>query len=318
MRHRLRGLRRAFRVRRPFGRRRPCAVLPAALALGLGAAAAADAADRPPRVVATIRPLHALAAGVMAGVARPHLLIEGAASPHAYALRPSDARHLAEADLVIWVGPALESFLVRPLASLAARARSLELEDVPGMRILPARSGARGRRDPDPHLWLDPRNAIVAVGAVADVLSALDPENRPLYAANAGRLREALRRLDRSLAERLASVRNVPFATYHDAYRYFETRYGLRSVGSVAVDPDRRPGIRHLRALRRRLAAEGARCLFVEPGGPPPLVATLVRDTAVRVRVVDPLGLAVAPGPGAYATMMRGLADSFRACLSGG
>ncbi len=63
-----------------------------------------------PQVVVSIKPLHALVAGVMDGVGEPVLLVKGGGSPHGYILRPSEARNISRADLVVWVGEGLESF----------------------------------------------------------------------------------------------------------------------------------------------------------------------------------------------------------------
>ena len=78
----------------------------------------APAAQAAPQVVVSIYPIHSLVAGVMAGVAEPLLLVRGAATPHDYALKPSDAKALANADAVFWIGPQLETFLVKPLATV--------------------------------------------------------------------------------------------------------------------------------------------------------------------------------------------------------
>ena len=121
----------------------------ALLMAGPTIAAAADA----PAAVASIKPIHSLLAGVMEGVGRPHLLVKGGASPHTYSLRPSEAQVLEEADLVVWVGEFLESFLIRPIQALAADAHVLELMQAEGVALLPVRTGgvwdAHGHHDED-------------------------------------------------------------------------------------------------------------------------------------------------------------------------
>ncbi|MCH7794171.1 MAG: zinc ABC transporter substrate-binding protein, partial [Proteobacteria bacterium] len=99
------------------------------------------AAAETPRVVVSILPVHSLVAAVMEGLGAPHLLIRGGASPHDASLRPSDARALSAADLVIWVGPGLETFLEKSLAALAGEARTIALIEAPGMRRLRVRAG---------------------------------------------------------------------------------------------------------------------------------------------------------------------------------
>lgn len=308
---------------KPVFRRVPLASALAALGCIL-ASAPAMALD----VVATVKPVHALAAQVMAGIGTPQLLMTGAASPHTYSLRPSDARRLEAADLVIWVGPTLESPLAKPIATLARADAILTLSKAAGVQVLDAREGGpweahhhggedtHGDEERDGHIWLDPRNAGSIAAAIAAALAARDPANAERYRANAARASEAVAALDRELGDRLAPVRGKPFLVFHDAYQYLEKRYGLTAVGSITVSPERKPGARRIQALRRRLAETGAACVFSEPQFDPSLAATVTEGTKVRTAVLDPLGVALPPGPGLYPALMRGIADSLARCLA--
>jgi zinc transport system substrate-binding protein len=286
-----------------------------------------------PEVVATILPVHALAAGVMEGVGEPTLLVRGNASPHGYQLRPSDARALQDADVVIRVGPSLETFLERPLKGLAAEARIVTLMEAPGIRLLPAREGGiweaheggghehaadgHGEAGADPHVWLDPANAQVMARAIAAALSETDPGRAALYAANAERVVADLAALDRELREVLAPARGRPFVVLHDAYRYLENAYGLTAAGSITVSPDRPPSARRLTELRRKIQESGAVCVFGEALAPSSLVAAVTLDLEVATGELDPEGLTdIDPGPGAYAALMRRNAGAFAGCLS--
>lgn len=306
-----------------------------ALALGLATALPAQAAAEPneasevPVVVVSILPLHGLVAAVMAGVGSPHLLVRGGASPHDASLRPSDARALSAAKLVVWAGPGLEAFLVKPLRALASGAQVLTLTEAPGMILLEQREGgvfeveAGGEADHghaesvNPHLWLDPRNAIEIARLAAAALAGLDPGNAPRYAANAARLVARLGALDRELEARLGPLAGIPFAVFHDAYPYFEARYSLRALGALTVNPALPPGAKRLAALRRRLRQEGAVCVFAEPQFRPAVVAALTEGSGARVATLDPLGASLTPGPEAYFTLMRALADRLAGCLTG-
>jgi zinc transport system substrate-binding protein len=299
----------------------------AALFLMLALAGAASAAE-PPRVVASLPPLHGLAAAVLKGVAEPELLVRSGGSEHAYALRPSDARALGAADLVIWIGPGLESFLAKPIATLAQTGAVLTVAELPGVTLLPRRTGAGwGGHDQeeaeehehgpmDLHLWLDPANAVTILRTIAERLAALDPERAERYRANAAEAADEVRALDRALADRLAPVRSVPFLVFHDAYQYLERRYKLTAVGAVAVDPERPPGPRHLAKLREHARKSGARCIFAEPQFKPDLVERLRAGTDLRAGVLDPLGAGLPLGPGHYAGLMGALGESLRTCLS--
>lgn len=273
---------------------------------------------KPPSVVVTVLPVHSLVANVMAGVGAPALLLPPGASPHAYALRPSDARRLARARVVVRVGPTLEGFLDKALATLARRASVVTLVRDAGLTLRRSAGDQDDERAVDPHVWLDPGNARRIVDHVAAVMAAVDPANARRYAGNAARTKARLAALDRVIAASLAPVRAVSYVVFHDAYGYFEARYGLRRAAAVTVAPDRAPGARRLAAIRRAITATGARCIFREPQFRPALVAALSRATGARIATLDPLGSGLAPGAAAYFALMRALAGALRLCLAGG
>ena len=93
------------------------------------------------KVLVSIKPFHSLVSAIMQDVSEPLLLINGNNSPHSYALRPSSAENLQQADLVFWGGEILEGFLTKPLQSLASRAKLVSLQETAGLRLLPLRSG---------------------------------------------------------------------------------------------------------------------------------------------------------------------------------
>jgi zinc transport system substrate-binding protein len=301
-----------------------------AIVLAAGMPSPARAA---PNVVATVKPIHSLVAGVMAGIAAPVLLIKGATSPHRYALRPSAARALGRADIVFRVGGGLENFLARPLAVLASKARVATLRSAPGMRLLAGRKAGLwedahhrdevAAGDPaapdeamlDPHIWLDPRNARAMVAMIAATLAGADPDNAGRYAANTAALTRRIDDLDAELRTALAPLRGRRYIVLHDAYHYLEARYGLTPAGAITVSPDRPPGARRVREIRRRIVADKAVCVFAEPQFAPAIVRTVSAGTPARTGVLDPLGAALPAGPGAYFALMRGLAAALRRCL---
>lgn len=279
------------------------------------------AATAAPQVLATIKPVHSLVAGVMAGAGTPELLIGGALSEHSYEMKPSDARKLREATLIFEIGPDMETYLTGALAS--ARGKVVVLEQVPGVRLQRAREGGLWAEDDhahahgptDPHIWLDPQNAIAMTRAIAEALAKADPAHAALYRANAAKRITELEALDREIAAKLAPVRNTPYLVFHDAYHYFEARYGLKPAGAITVSPERPVGARRLTELRAAVTQGKAVCLFREPQFPPKLIDTLDADTKARVGVLDPLGADLNPGPELYPILMRQLAQSLVGCL---
>ena len=315
-----------------------------ALAAGFALLLPADARGEAPDVVASIKPVHSLVAGVMAGVGEPTLLVKGAASPHSYALKPSDAAALEGADLIFWVGEGFELFLAKPLQSLADESRVIELADTDGLTLLAPREGglwephldAHGVDEDhdhdgeahgddqehhahdafDGHLWLDPHNARLMAGRIAEVLAERDPAHADLYKANGEALQAKLDALDAELTSRLAPVKRLPFIVFHDAYQYFEERYGLAGVGSITVSPEQPPSARRLQEIRDKIATHGARCVFREPNFEPALVDTVIAGTPARSGVLDHEGASLTEGPELYFDLMRALANSLGTCLA--
>ncbi len=288
-----------------------------------------------PRVVVSIGPVHSLVAGVMEGLGEPQLLIPAGASPHAYALKPSDARALSEAELVIWVGGGVEAMLEKPLHSLAGKAQRLELLQVGGMHLLPSRKGGvwhgqnqvqdhqqahagHGHGGVDPHLWLAPENARRTVAAVADALSVVDAANGPRYQSNAAALQQRIDAFAVTLAQRLEPLQGEPYIVFHDAYHYFEQAFGLQPVGAIAVSPEQRPGARRLIEIRQAIRDSGARCVFSEPQFRPDIVEVVLEGSGARHGVLDPLGAELVPGKAQWFELMQGVAENLQHCLTDG
>ena len=316
------------------------------LALGLALSLATSQAAGGPRVVVSIKPVHSLVAGVMQGVDRPMLLIDSGSSPHTDSLKPSQARALQQAHVVVWVGEGLETFLHKPLRALADDARVLELAGAPGVRLLSFReAGAweprlhpdarnlpgkaehghdpreaehgRGRTAADMHIWLDIDNARAIVSATAALLAEVDPDNAATYRSNRETMHARLAGLDATLRSALTPVAGRPYIVFHDAYQYLERGYGLLSMGSITVSPHRQPGARRVAQIRETIRQSGAVCVFSEPQFEPALVRTLIEGTPARTGVLDAEGgIGVHEGPDAYFTVMRNLAASLRACLA--
>ena len=295
------------------------------------------ASSAAPTVVVSILPIHSLVAGVMQGVGVPALLVPVGASPHTYAMKPSDARHLQDAQVVVWVGEHLENYLEKPLESLAGRAKIIEVSAISGLTLWPTRKGgtfeahhhahdhghshAKGKKgspppsEPDMHLWLDPDNAKLIVQHVAAQLSAADPENAQAYAENARKMEARLGALDNDIKARLATVQDRAYIVFHDAYQYFERHFGTRIAGSITVSPDQSPSAKRLTELRQRMRKTSTVCVFREPQFPAPIIDSLISGTGVRSGVLDPEGADLTPGPDAYFTLMDRIADSLVGCL---
>ena len=305
------------------------------------------------KAVASIKPVHSLVAAVMEGVGEPGLIVDGAGSPHTYALKPSQAQMLENADVVFWVGHELEAFLEKPLETIGAKATAVELLDSHGLKKLGFREGgafekhedsddhddddhkAEAEHDHDDeetaeaehehehehgefdtHVWLDPMNAKAMVHEIGEALVKADPENAAKYEANAEAVSARLDALIAEVSAELDPVKDKPFIVFHDAYQYFENRFGVTAAGSITVSPEVMPGAERVGEIRAKVQELSAACVFSEPQFEPKLVSTITEGTRARSGVLDPLGAALDDGPSLYFEVIRNMANSLRHCLS--
>ena len=229
------------------------------LGLGLSLNARADV----PSVVVDIAPLHSLVHQVMQGVGEPSLIIPAEASPHSYTLRPSQAKAVAEAEIVFWIGQELTPWLEKSIDNLASSARVVSMLSTDGITNYAYRDQAifeeHDHEDEhhdhhhdavDPHAWLDPKNAKVWVEVIRSTLTAHDPVNANIYANNAERATASLDQLIDSVARQIEGIGALKFIVFHDAYQYFEKRFGILSQGSISLSDAKDPSPARIEAIQ--------------------------------------------------------------------
>lgn len=303
--------------------------------MGLVVLAHAHAAHAELRVVVTIKPIHSLVTQLMEGIGTPDLLVAGASSPHTFSLKPSNVRAINAADVFVRVSEAVEPFTGKIISALPETVEVVTLEEAPGLELLDIRTSgtfeAHGHHGDDAlgdepghgdhhgatdgHIWLDPDNAKAIVAYLADVLSKRSPEDGAKLKDNAAKLNERIDALTAKLLAGTAPLKGKPFVAFHDAYQYFEKRFGLDAVGSITISPTVRPSAKRLTELRRKIRSLDAVCVFAEPLFQPKLIAAVTEDTRARSGTLDPLGIDLAPGRDLYFELMQNLAAGFVACL---
>ena len=309
------------------------------ISLAFASALATSASAEVPVVVTDIQPVQSLVAMVMGDLGSPELLLPKGGDEHSYQMKPSQAAALADAGLVVWVGPELTPWLDRALDALGKAPAQLVLLDAPGTVTRQFPKGedhdheaageeehdhdeAAGEEEhhhhdgTDPHAWLDPTNASLWLGLIAERLSGIDPEHAATYAANAAAAQVQIAALDAELKARLAPVADRQFIAFHDAYGYFVGHYGLTLAGTVPLGDASAPGAARLAEIRD-LAEHGAVCIFPELQHDPKMVESIAQDTGVKQgAALDPTGSFMEPGPDLYPAMMNALADTLVACLA--
>ena len=286
-------------------------------------------------IVVTIKPIHSLVSSITKGVSKPYLIIRGASSPHTYSLRPSDAKKIRRAKLVFRIDNNLENFLIKSLKTLGREARIVTLSETKGLTELKYReledfkSGHKGHDDhkghkgheghhhegTDLHMWLDPKNAIRFVHKIEAELKQADPKNAETYRVNAGELRERLTKLTKTIDSQLKSLKRRPFIVFHDAYQYFENRFGLKAAGTITLNHEVPPSVKQISTIKKRLKTLGAACIFQEPQFNQRISKAVARGTGTKILSIDPLGAAIEPSPGMYNKLLEGITASFKNCL---
>lgn len=344
--------------------------------LGLMATLMSTAAQAEvPSVATDITPVHSLVSIVMGDLGKPSLIVRSGASPHGYAMRPSEAQALDGADLVVWMSEGLTPWLEGSLETLASGAHKIELMAVEGTILHDYREGATfaahdhddhashddhddhddhdhshddhddhdhkekaeahdhgdddsdhaeeaGSHDDhdhdhsgaDAHAWLDPANARLWLGVIAEELAELDPENAATYAANAATGQAELEALEAEISAELSALGDTGFVVFHDAYQYFERRFGLSAFGAVSMSDASAPSAGRIVELQSAVSEMGAICIFTEPQFNRALIDSVFADTT-NVGILDPLGFDIETGPALYPQLLRNMAAEFASCL---
>ena len=278
------------------------------------------------KVLTSIKPVQLIAAAVQDGVGVPEVLLPPGASPHNYALRPSDVRRVQSADLLYWIGPDMEGFLPRVLKGRSSP--SVALQDLPGLKLRRFAEDSHSHAEEaddhdhdhrpgslDAHLWLSPVNARVIAGKIASDLISADPANAARYQSNLKAFDERLDALDVRLKARLAAIEGKPYFVFHEAFDYFEEAYGLKHAGVFSVAAEVQPGAQHVAAMRARLQEVGKTCVFSEPPLRPRLAETLVAGLPVKLAELDALGGYTPATAQGYEQVLEKLGNDLAGCL---
>ncbi|POD94856.1 zinc ABC transporter substrate-binding protein ZnuA [Pectobacterium odoriferum] len=314
-------------------------VASALLASGMSISAASAA------VITSIRPLGFIASAIADGVTPTEVLLPDGASPHDYALRPSDVQRLQSADLVIWIGPEMESFLGKSLAKVSS-AKQITLSALPAIKSELEKEAGHEHQDGheqahddhekghvhshvahddgdgghhhgeyNMHIWLSPEMTKQAAIAIHAKLLELMPQNKDKLDANLLYFTDKIGQADEKIVKMLAPVQGKGYFVFHDAYGYFEKHYGLSPLGYFTVNPEIQPGAQRLHQIRTQLVERKAVCVFAEPQFRPAVINAVAKGTDVRSGVLDPLGSNIALGRDSYADFLLQLSNQYVSCL---
>ena len=316
------------------------------------------AANAEIKVVTTIKPLHSLISNVMDGVGEPSLIIEGSTSPHSFVLKPSHAKMIEQADIIFWIGEDIETFMEKPLESIAKNAKKISFMELTSIEKLRFREennfdhddhghgedkdhddhGHGEKKDHDDHghgedkdhddhgpgheghhhgefdghIWLDPANAKEMLHEIAHELADLDPDNASKYESNAD---QAIKSIDKMIKDIDTKInKDAKFIVFHDAYQYFETRFGVMTAGALTLNTDVLPGAKQISEIQEVITERDIKCIFSEPQFNPKIIETIAQDTGIKTGVLDPLGSIFDANKMQYFKLINDLGNKLKDC----
>ena len=277
------------------------------------------------KVVTTIKPIHSLVAGVMDGLGSPSLIVDGSNSPHNFSLKPSHAKMIEDAEIIFWAGEDLETFMIKPLESIANNATKVSFMDLDSIIKLKFKEEnileVEGYDDDhdkhadgefDAHIWLDPKNAIEIVNEIAKTLSLKDPNKKNVYYSNAEKLNHSLNELIEKI--NFSINKDARFIVFHDAYQYFEKRFDVSSAGALILNEEALPSAKKVSEIHKIIKKQNINCIISEPQFNPNIIKSIAQDSSILTRSFDPLGSSFDTNKNLYFEMILSLSNSLKDC----
>lgn len=281
----------------------------------------------PGTIVVSIKPLYSLVAHLTEGVTQPVLLMQQAQSAHHYNMRPSERRLLANADMIIWTGPQMETWLHKIIEQQRNATTIVSAMQAKNLYLLKQRNphshehgkhSASARLEKqnrvDPHIWLSTHNAIAIARHISAELIRYNPENTEQYKKNLDALLDKIEQTKDFITANL-TAKNAPFIVYHDAFQYFEHENALNYIDAINFNHETGTSLKHLRQIKRQINKHNIQCLVYQTPKPG-IVDALTSQSSIKAVALEPLGLHVENDKNAWFVIMEQLALRFSYCLS--
>lgn len=281
-------------------------------------------------IISSVKPIAFITQAISDGVTNTDILLPDGTSPHTYSLKPSDLAKIKTAELIIWVGEDLETFMPTVLKNIDKN-KQIELMDIPTIKSLLRTSTNNHdqqkththnndsdhdhRGEYDEHIWLSPKIANEIAQALHDKLISIYPDKKDIFDENLNEFTVKLAETEQNIAKKLINVQNSGYFVFHDAYGYFESQFGLKNLGSFTINPAVQPGVQTVYAIKRELKEHQAVCVFREPQFSPAVIEKIVNGTDVRIGELNPLGTDITLSKNAYSQFLLKLTQQLLDCL---
>lgn len=279
-------------------------------------------------VISSVKPIGFITQAITSGITDAEILLPDGASPHTYSLKPSDLKNIKSAELVIWVGEDMETFMPTLLKNIDKQ-KQIELMEIPAIKTLLRtnhddhsheeinhhQSDHDHHGEYDEHIWLSPEIAKIIAQSIHDKLITLYPDKKIKIDENLNEFTIKLSETEQNIAKKLINVQNRGYFVFHDAYGYFESQFRLKNLGSFTLNPAVQPGAQKVYAIQQKLKEHQAVCVFIEPQFSPAVIEKLVNGTNVRIGELNPLGTDIMPSKDAYFQFLMKLTQQLLDCL---
>lgn len=233
------------------------------------------------KVVATIYPLYDWVKQIGGDAVDATVLLKPGESPHTFEPTPSTAMAASQARVVVAVGLGLDGWIARVAGDPS---RVVKLGETPGLDLIRDQEGV------NPHVWMDPQQAALMVGALEKALAAADPQHADLYRARTRAYQAELRRLSEAIVAKTKPYRGRSVITFHAAFTYLLQRCGMRLAGTIEPFPGKEPSAAYLQALTATARRLGQRVIFAEPQLSPKAARVIANEIHGKVALLDDLG----------------------------
>ncbi|WP_020561253.1 metal ABC transporter solute-binding protein, Zn/Mn family [Thiofilum flexile] len=290
----------------------------------LSACNSADKATEAPLIISTIKPIQSMTLAITAGTPlQTRQLLPDNVSPHQYSVRPSDASALAQAEVIIRIDAEFEAQLDKALQQLKPQQQLLTLSAAPHITLLSTRDLSDSHHEDehhehgikDLHLWLDADNGIAMAQAITQTLSQRYPQYAKTFNTNAEPLIAAIQQADQSARQQLLPFKGQGYITFHDAWQYFDRRYGIQLKATVGTGLGHQVSAKHLQSLYQTVQQDGVKCLLYEPQFSPTALASLVAELNLHTATLDGLGSQLPLTTRTYPELLVQAADQLAHCL---
>lgn len=282
-------------------------------------------------IASSIRPIAMLLSAVTGDETSVNILLPGNMSPHDYRLKFSDIKLIKESELFFWIGPNLESGISKAVKTHGTTniIKLMDIDDLSWPKTTTELShshsdhnhghdneyesyeGVKDNRDP--HIWLNPKNAVAIVVTINELLAKKYPEKKEIFEKNTNNFEASLKSLNIVIRERLEEIKHKGFLVAHDGYRHFVDFYDLNQLGVVDLTDDISSSAKHKGNLNKLI--DKTSCIFTDPQHTSKAANQLAKKFDIKSRELDLLGHNIPLGKKSYIDFLSKLSETVVECL---